>query len=105
MLVHQGPALGGSDQHFVRPGCAVQVTVLAGSIDVERMMRVFDRRDAQAALRRQAHQSGDQVRLARVLATHDAEDFHAAPPLEQSHIVPIRALARRTATAPLENVS
>jgi hypothetical protein len=65
-------------------------------------MRVLDRRNTQSALRRETHQPGDQVRLARVFPAHDAEDLHAALPLNDACMVPIRALARRTHYVPLE---
>jgi hypothetical protein len=84
ILVQQRPALDGCDQHLLRARLAMQVTVLARKIEIEGMMRVLDRRHAQSASRCELHQSRDQVRLAGVLATHDAEDFHAALPLKRS---------------------
>ena len=66
----------------------MQVTVLAGTIDIEGMMRVLDRRYTQSALRGELHQPGDQVRLTGILATNDAKDFHAAPPLNDACMVP-----------------
>jgi hypothetical protein len=66
------------------------------------MMRVLDRRYTQSVLRGESHQPGDQVRLAGVLPAHDAEDFHAGSPLNDTRMVPIRALARRSHYVSLE---
>jgi hypothetical protein len=66
------------------------------------MMRVLDRRNTQSAPRGESHQPRDQVRLAGVLPAHDSEDFHAASPLNDKRMVPIRALTRRTRHLPLE---
>jgi hypothetical protein len=78
------------------------VPVPAGTIDIEEMMCVLERRHAQFALGGKPQQPGDQVRLAGIPATHDAADFHAAPPLSGSRMVRIRALDRRTQAKPLE---
>src|SRR6185437_1048262 len=56
VLMHQRPAAGGADQHLARAGLAMFVGILARLVDIEAMMRVLHRGNADAA----ADELGDQ---------------------------------------------
>ena len=49
VFVHQRPTGARGHHYFVRPGSAVLKRILAGLIDIEAMVRMFDGRYAEAA--------------------------------------------------------
>src|SRR5438874_5719490 len=74
--MHQGPAVGRSNQHLGRAGLAMPPGVLAGHVDVELVMRMLDDRDAQAQRVEMRDQPRQQRGLARTAPACKADDFH-----------------------------
>ena len=83
-----------------RAGGAMLIAVLAGLVDVERVMRVLDRSDPQSARRCRAHQSHDEVSLAGVLASDDAVDLHWLAPVNLTNRESARVRSRKRAPRP-----
>jgi hypothetical protein len=77
-LVHQHPAARGGDQHFRGAGVAVAIGVLARLVDIERMVRVLDERDAQPGAGEARDELLDERGLAAARPAGEAEHFHAA---------------------------
>ena len=79
-LRHQRPAGRGGQDHLLRPGGTMAVAVLAGLIDIDPVMGVLDRRDAEAAPADLGHQPLDQSGLSGVLPADDPVDVHVISP-------------------------
>src|SRR5512146_2114893 len=75
-LMHQRPAPIARHHHFTRTGLAVPPGILARLIDVEIVMRVLERRDADAALHERRHQARDQSGFAASAPSCKSEDPH-----------------------------
>src|SRR6185369_15886328 len=63
-------------QYLVAPRMTVAVRILAWLIHVERMVRMFDQRHGEAALRKYGNEFLDQSRLAGSRIARYAEYFH-----------------------------
>ena len=73
---HQRQPIGGSDQHLMRAGGAMDVGILARLVEIEAVMGVLDRRDAQAATVQFGNEPDDQRRLARSAPAGEADRAH-----------------------------
>jgi len=62
-FMHKRPTIGGCHKHFRGARLAMQVGILAGSVDIESMMRVFDRRDRSSPRAQLGNELGNQHRL------------------------------------------
>ncbi len=79
-LVHQSPALGRDDHHFRRAGAAVFIRVFAGMINIEFMMRPFDRGDPEPTCRQHWKYPRDQGCFAAAAPACKSEYFHQTTP-------------------------
>src|SRR5450631_434399 len=77
-FMHQGKAPVGGNEHLARARLAMQIRILARLIDVERMMRVLERRDGKAAFTEVGNELDDQTRLARAAPAGKADHPHGS---------------------------
>ena len=73
---HQRDPIGGRDQHFFCAGRAMLVGILAGLIEVEIVVGVFDRRNAEAAAIQFRNEPDDERSLARSAPSGEADYAH-----------------------------
>ena len=76
--MHKREAPGRGDEDLARAGLAMEIGILAGLIHVESMMRVLERRDADAAFAQVGDQLDDQGRLARAAPPGNADHPHCS---------------------------
>ena len=74
--MHQGPAVGGGDENLARARLAVRIGILAGFVDVEAVMGVFQRRNRKAARVEGGNELDDQGGLSRPAPSRKADHAH-----------------------------
>ena len=84
-LVEESPAVARDDHDVRGTRFAMPMRVLAGAVDVEAVMGVFDRRDGQAAGAQFGEQAHQERRLPRTAPPGQSEDLHHNTP--QEHLV------------------
>src|SRR5205085_6241957 len=75
-LVHQHPAARRGDEHLGGAGVAVTIGVLARLVDVERVVRVLDKRHPQPRAGEARDQLLDERGFAAARPAGEAEDLH-----------------------------
>ena len=99
-LAHQGETVLRRHQHLGRSGHAVHVGILAGLVHVERVVRVLERRDREAARRDRRDELGDERGLAGAAPAGQSDDAHGRgysalhPPLQGEGRSPQRSEER-----------